>query len=124
MEMTCEGRPALNRKKSSNSDDFRPETEDVVEENEIASVEDELINQLNVHPNPVADLLSIEFGTYQVSSIENISISSIQGQILMEKTQEIGQIETIDFSTYNKGIYLVNVLLKDGNSVSKKIVKK
>ena len=124
LEMTCEGRPALNRKKSSNSDDFRPETEDVVEENEIASVEDELINQLNVHPNPVADLLNIEFGTYQVSSIETISISSIQGQILMEKTQEIGQIETIDFSTYNKGIYLVNVLLKDGNSISKKIVKK
>lgn len=125
LEITCEGRPVLNRKKSSNSDDdFRPEAEDVVEENEIASVEDELINQLNVHPNPVADLLNIEFGTYQVSSIEKISITSIQGQVLTEKTQEIGQIETIDFSTYNTGIYLVNVLLKDGNSISRKIIKK
>ena len=89
-----------------------PETEEVFDLNEITSVSDELINQLNVHPNPVADLLNIEFGTYQVSTIETISISSIQGQILIEKTQEIGQIETIDFSTYNKGIYLVNVLLK------------
>ena len=124
LEMACEGRPTLNRKKSSNSNGFRPETEDLVEENEIASLEDDLISQLNVHPNPVADLLNIEFGTYEVSSIETISISSIQGQILMEKTQEIGQIETIDFSTYNTGIYLVNILLKDGNSISKKIVKK
>ncbi|MCP4461066.1 MAG: S8 family serine peptidase [Cytophagales bacterium] len=95
--------------------------------NEIAHastiLKDELNGQLKIYPNPVEGLITLEFGLDQEINVKNISITSLQGHILMEKTQEIQKTEIIDLSTFTRGIYIVNIFLKDGSKVTRQIIK-
>ncbi len=90
---------------------------------ESTNLRDDQNRQLKIYPNPVEGLITLEFGTDQDSEIRNISITSLQGQILLEKTQEIHRKEIIDLSTFTDGIYIINIFLKDGSKITRQIIK-
>lgn len=69
----------------------------------------------SLYPNPVQDMLNIEMS----SDIQALEIYTLQGQKVMSSTQK--QINVSDLAS---GIYMVRIQDVDGNSTSKKIIKK
>lgn len=89
-----------------------------------------LINEINLHnlkvfPNPVSDMLHINFS---VSAIQeyNFHIYSIQGKLLLEEKTEPNQLGLnsikLPVSDFPKGIYIFT-LKTQNSSISKKIIK-
>lgn len=68
-----------------------------------------------LHPNPVVDLLSIETN----DKIERIEIFSLTGKSVLVSDKQI-----VDMSSFETGIYLIQILLENGNSFKTKILKK
>lgn len=63
-------------------------------------------NQLTYFPNPTSGMVTINNG---LSPIKNISVYSLQGQLLLENSYSNQNEITIDLSRYTKGIYFVEV---------------
>lgn len=77
----------------------------------------DLISSIQIHPNPVLDILNIRLG----SDFENVSyeLIDINGRKLYA-----GKSESINMTACESGVYILNVL-QDGTQVgSKKIIKK
>ncbi|ALO13955.1 hypothetical protein L21SP5_00275 [Salinivirga cyanobacteriivorans] len=71
-----------------------------------------------IYPNPVNDMLNIDFSNRKV---QKLTISDISGKPIFEKTQLQG-IEGIDLSNFPGGIYLVSIVA--GNEIiTSKLVK-
>jgi hypothetical protein len=85
-----------------------------ISENALANIE--------IFPNPVNEVLNIDFGDEQLSNL-SISLKAIDGKQVFElKNVKEGKI-VIDMSDYSKGIYMLYI--SDGvNSYNKKIVKR
>jgi hypothetical protein len=88
-------------------------------DNPLTSAED-----VNIYPNPVEDLLKLDFGDKRVSRVE---VWDIAGRFLV--AQEFGRTEfvfstQIDVSNYQPGYYMLRVFGKDGGIFSKKFIKK
>lgn len=82
----------------------------------LAINEFERIDNINVFPNPVIDILSVQIeDNMQVSQMVLYSLSGQELKIIRETT--------FDFSTYSKGIYFLKIMTNDGN-ITKKIIKK
>ncbi len=71
-----------------------------------------------VYPNPTSDVLTINFADKQ---IQRIIILDLNGKIIIDKT-EVKNIETIDLSNFNYGVYLLNIQTDKG-IISTKIIK-
>lgn len=84
--------------------------------NTTLNVNDIKTTDVSIYPNPTSDFVNIK------SPIEVMSLSlfSIDGRKLFENYKE----NKIDISSYNTGIYILNVVLKDGTSFKHKIIKK
>ncbi|MET3536309.1 peptide-N-glycosidase F-related protein [Chryseobacterium limigenitum] len=80
------------------------------------NVNDIKTTDVSIYPNPTSDFVNIK------SPIDVISLTlfSIDGRKLVEKYKE----NKIDISSYNTGIYILNIVLKDGTSFKHKIIKK
>ena len=81
---------------------------------------------VNAYPNPVQDLLSLEFTPSNINSVNNsYTIIDVLGKTLIHK--ELGtlsgkHIENVDVSALPKGLYFVELSL-DGFTSTKKIIK-
>jgi len=74
-----------------------------------------------IYPNPATDKLSLNFGTaYKTATI---SILDLQGRSLLSQTAANTQVESLDISSLNNGIYFVRVIA-DGKVMNSKFVKK
>ncbi|WP_128572189.1 peptide-N-glycosidase F-related protein [Chryseobacterium sp. P1-3] len=71
---------------------------------------------INIYPNPTSDFVNIA----SKEEVSSITIFSIDGRKL---TGNSGK-NKIDFSAYSPGVYLLNIVLKDGTSFKHKIIKK
>ena len=69
---------------------------------------------LNVYPNPVEDVLTI-----QSETPVDVVLSNLQGQTVFTGKE----VQTIDLSSYAKGMYLLTII-SDGKSQTEKIIKK
>ena len=72
---------------------------------------EELMNndRLGVYPNPVADMLTIEFNGDQ-SVIEEVQLVDAKGNVVFTNVYDSkARITTIDFSNYERGVYFVRV---------------
>jgi len=67
---------------------------------------------LKMYPNPVKDYLSIDVGDSNVSNVE-ISIIDLSGKIVYCKKSN-NTVNTIDVSSYNSGLYFVEVKTSRG----------
>lgn len=77
--------------------------------------------ELNVYPNPVADLLFIEFNDSKLEDIK-ISIVDVRGQIIFQNEEELfdSKLE-IDFP-FSSGVYML-IIEKEAKVFSRKIIK-
>ncbi len=73
--------------------------------------------QLSMYPNPVVDQLTIRAD----QSISNISIANTLGQVVYV-SNTITTEKTIDFSTFNSGIYMVSITTEFGTK-TERIIK-
>lgn len=85
-------------------------TEGLNDENNLPSV--------LVYPNPVTDRFTIEARAF---SDVKLKIADPAGNVLIEL--KISRKAIIDLSSFSAGIYFANFTLKDGNSITKKIIK-
>jgi hypothetical protein len=77
------------------------------------SVEDKQLENLTVYPNPVNDILHIRSGE---ATIEKVEIYNLNGQLVKAKSN---QIETINMSNLQSGMYLLKLYSNDASKTVK-----
>ncbi|WP_298903643.1 aryl-sulfate sulfotransferase [uncultured Psychroserpens sp.] len=78
------------------------------------SVDDFEITEISIHPNPATDYINVT----STSNIDKIELYSVLGK----KVHEVNDVDTMNLSNFNSGIYFVR-LYSGNNSISKKIIK-
>ncbi|PWN71264.1 T9SS C-terminal target domain-containing protein [Chryseobacterium phosphatilyticum] len=71
--------------------------------------------QISVHPNPSADMITLT----SKEDFKKITVTSMDGKAVIRT----GNVKNIDISKLPKGVYILQGELKNGNTVSKKIIK-
>lgn len=77
-------------------------------------------NDLKVYPNPFNDFLTIEI---QKEGIQNINITDSKGAIIYAQLSKNSTVDKVNLSDIENGIYYINVQYKNGDLVSKFVVK-
>lgn len=72
--------------------------------------------ELDVYPNPVSNILHIQSA---ISASSTIELYSLNGRLLFQKDG----VDSIDMGDYANGMYLLR-LTSNGNSITKKVIKK
>lgn len=80
-----------------------------------------LDNAISIYPNPINTHLSIDFGATKLSKL-TYRVVNVAGQTLQTRTP-VNAIETIDFSRYAAGVYIIQIQNEDGFAY-RKVVKK
>ncbi len=75
-------------------------------------------DQPKINPNPFTDILNVESG-----GSKRIRIFDINGNIIVDQKTALG-ITSFETTTWNTGMYIVNLISSNGNMKSYKIVKK
>ena len=93
----------------------------LVEYNFPTGINEGVDTHLEIFPNPTTDWVIIK--TDKI--INRVSIYSLMGRQLDVVNSKTGRVQsqTIDLSSYPKGIYLVEIGFEDGNIVTERIVK-
>ena len=80
-------------------------------------------SEINIYPNPVHDMLNIQYLSNKPNENRNIEILSIDGKIMYNKPFELNNtVQSINTNTWSRGIYLLR--FNNGTEViSKKIIK-
>lgn len=76
-------------------------------------------NDISVYPNPISSDLIILSNEDRIRTIE---IYNLQGSLMFYKEIASNQIQ-VDISKFPVGIYMLNILLQNGNRLNRKIVK-
>ncbi len=71
---------------------------------------------ISVYPNPSADMITLT----SKEDFKKITVTSMDGKAVIRT----GNVKNIDISKLPKGVYILQGELKNGNSMSKKIIKK
>ncbi|WP_290700520.1 choice-of-anchor L domain-containing protein [Lacinutrix sp.] len=85
----------------------------------LLSVEDFILDQVKVYPNPVVDKLQI---SNQDGAITGVEIYNIRGQLVTSLTNDSTNTLEINFESYTKGVYLVRLISNQGSSY-RRIIK-
>ncbi len=83
----------------------------------LLSVDEITKTNINIHPNPFKDKISIEIN----KPIESIEIYDILGKSI-NKSSSVSEVENYS-STLKSGVYLLKITTKDGNTMTKKLIK-
>jgi len=76
---------------------------------------------MQLFPNPVENILSIDLqGNRQ---IESFVITTITGQMVLERNAVENRETSVNFSNMAPGTYLIKVLTSDGHVITKKVTK-
>jgi uncharacterized repeat protein (TIGR01451 family) len=77
---------------------------------------------LRVYPNPTENLLTFERTSHTINSI-NISIVSVNGQVLYTNKMDLTNKQTVDLTNFAPGVYFVNLQNEEVTDVIKVIKK-
>lgn len=103
----------------SSKNDFSSTRSNIVNSQNATSVHKIELNNIDVWPNPVSDMLYINSESLNASN--NLIISTVDGRVLINRKIERGTTH-IDMSAFPNGIYILQ--LNSGvNSFNKKIIK-
>ncbi|MGL2964583.1 T9SS type A sorting domain-containing protein [Flavobacterium sp. RSB2_4_14] len=89
-------------------------------------IDDEVINLVKVAngfaiiPNPSSSTIEI---VMKGTSFNKVSITTIDGKVVLNKTIEKTDKTQLDVSRYANGIYIINVISEDGQLLSEKLIK-
>jgi hypothetical protein len=92
----------------------------LIEHDEILALNEVDETSIIAYPNPVNEYLKIE---NHDNSIINLTIYNALGQLIKTINVLDTQLIKIDFSNYNKGTYFLKIRTRNGESISKKIIK-
>jgi len=79
-------------------------------------INEKIAGNVNIYPNPVKNVMTIEADDYQ-----NVSVYDVTGKCVMER--EINGSATIDMSNVAKGVYLVKMNGNNGSATRKVVVE-
>ena len=79
------------------------------------STNENIINDINVYPNPVKDILHLNV---KKTNIKSVNVYNTLGKVVKQSTTN-----TIDFSNLSKGVYMLQVVTPN-NSYVKRVLKK
>lgn len=85
---------------------------------DILNLNDNSISNINIYPNPISDILSID----AIEEIEAVSIYNTLGQKVMSSSYNVASAQ-INTSSLGAGIYLIKVLI-NGKTSTYKVIKK
>ena len=74
-------------------------------------------NNLALYPNPTSNILNVSFGNIQF--VEQITLTDLQGKIIVQKKNITSNNLQLDLSNYNNGLYLLQVQSKEDTKVFK-----
>ena len=77
---------------------------------------------LRVYPNPTENLLNFERTSYTINTV-NVSIVSVNGQVLFTNSLELSNKQTVDLTNFAPGVYFVNLQNEEVTDVIKVIKK-
>jgi len=83
-------------------------------------------NSINIYPNPVKDIATLEINTAEPTSNLSILILDLRGRILYKKIAssiEYPKVEKINLSWVSKGVYIVDVFIDGSIKHTKRIIK-
>ena len=86
----------------------------------LAGIDNNLNSRINLYPNPASGFVKIENNTGK--EIEVCKVLSINGQLL--NPDIVINNDQLDVQSLSKGIYLIKITLKNGQSLIRKLVKK
>lgn len=92
----------------------------MVEELDKDLTEQRLIDELVVYPNPAKDNLTLEIRN---DKINRILITTLEGKVVFEKLIEQTNLHQLDISSYQNGLYMLNVETIGGHRLNRKIIK-
>ncbi|WP_264538120.1 T9SS type A sorting domain-containing protein [Flavobacterium sp. N1736] len=77
------------------------------------------------YPNPVKEELYLKWKISDENNIQNIQVYNISGQVLtsFKKGKSGDDNQNISFSNYPIGIYMINLVYKNGDEKTIKIIK-
>lgn len=81
------------------------------------SVKDLSFQQIDIYPNPASGIINME--SLDFSEVEHIKIYAINGGAIYE----LPPAQIIDISVFSRGLYIIEVSMKDGNKNVGKVVK-
>ena len=73
--------------------------------------------EVNVYPNPTSN-----FVTVQANGMNHITVLNPLGQMVYDANVD-GDIQKLDMSQYEAGVYMVRVATENGTSVQRVVVK-
>ena len=83
-------------------------------------IEESLINNIQVYPNPANDVLNIDFADYSNSNISVKIFNSIGELVKSVENKTMSPMMIINLSDVNSGMYYITIN-SDGGSITKKI---
>ena len=111
----CGTNKSANKKKIVNQEG---EIEETITDNE------EFDNSIAIFPNPTKGLLTIKWNQNYSNAINDITFIDLTSKIYHIAYQSGSHEAKIDLSSWPIGLYIVRFFLKDGTTVTKKIIKK
>lgn len=115
-----------------NNKDFcsPPSAKKKIKENTFSSTdinEEEIIEDLSesvfVYPNPTSGYINIKLKESFIPNIHSISLYNVNSSLVKEISDK-KEIINLDISELANGVYILHIHLKEGKSITKKIVKK
>ena len=79
---------------------------------------EELANNVSINPNPFSNEIHINSAV----AIKEISLLDLSGKVLGNYPVNFGNSTSLDLSYLNPGIYLINIVTKDGEVHSERII--
>jgi uncharacterized repeat protein (TIGR01451 family) len=77
---------------------------------------------LRVYPNPTENLLTFERTSHTINTV-NVSIVSVNGQVLFTNSLDLSNKQTVDLTNFAPGVYFVNLQNEEVTDVIKVIKK-
>ena len=86
----------------------------------LSNMEDPFLQDLSVYPNPAGDFISVS----AQFNMENISLYSMSGQVVILKTKIHANNTMLDVSPVQPGLYILQIMQENGHVLHTRIVKK
>ena len=88
----------------------------LVKETEVLGINESLLSEISIFPNPVSDQLQIRSEKMNISSL---AVTDVLGSILFSENNINSEVYSIDVSHFSRGIYFLII----DNQLAKKIIK-
>jgi hypothetical protein len=95
--------------------------------NGCAGVEDISGSAIEIYPNPADQFISVSFHVVETNNAWKLDVYTIEGKLLITKEILIGStshIENLNIGSLSSGTYVIRIMNKKGESITKRFIRK